>query len=422
MVLPRLRGRMVTRGTPAGIFRAASARFRDSLAPGDDSVGDFFLIVLLHAIGYGLCALAVCGGLYSLLAAGLVARFMARPRPVGAAFPPVSLIKPLHGAPAGLAGALESFCRQDYPGAVQMVFGVQDDRDPAIAVVRDLQRRHPSLDIDLVIDSRLHGTNRKVSNLINIAARARHEVLVLSDADIHVGPRYLRDVAGALGGAGVGAASCLYVGAGGADRWSTLSAMAIDYQFLPSVALGRALGMARPCFGSTIAMTASVLREIGGFEAFADRLADDYEIGRAVRARGYAVAVPPLAVSHLCTEASAGELIGHELRWNRTVRQIDPAGYVGSAITHPLPLAAIGAALLGLPPWALVLIFTIVGARIAAKFIVDAATGARAGPWWLIPARDVLSFGVFLASFTVNTVGWQGHRFRVERDGVLVLP
>ncbi len=380
------------------------------------------MILLLHAIGYLLCAAAVCGGLYSLLAAALVARFMARSGPVGAAFPPVSLIKPLHGAPAGLAAALESFCRQDYPGAMQIVFGVQDAQDPAIAVVRDLQRRHPSLDIDLIVDSRLYGINRKVSNLINIAERARHGVLVMSDADILVGPGYLRDVVGALGGAGVGAVSCLYIGAGGAERCSRLSAMAINYQFLPSVALGKALGLARPCFGSTIALSAQVLVEIGGFEAFVDHLADDYEIGRAVRALGHRVAVPPLVVSHLCTEAGAGELIGHELRWMRTVRQIDPAGFAGSAITHPLPLALIGAAVLGLPPWTLVLIFTIVGARIAAKFIVDAATGARAGPWWLIPARDVLSFGVFAASFAVNTVGWQGRRFRVGRDGVLVHP
>lgn len=378
------------------------------------------MIVLLHAAGYLLCAMAVGGLLYGLLAAGLVARFMARAQPVGGAFPAVTLIKPLHSAPAGLAAALESFCRQDYPGQVQIVFGVQDARDPAISVVRDLRRRHPTLDIALVVDSRLYGTNRKVSNLINIAERASHEVLVMSDADIRVGPRYLRDVVGVLGRDGVGAASCLYVGAGRSDRWSKLSAMAINYQFLPGVAVGRAFGLARPCFGSTIAITATVLREIGGFEAFANHLADDYEIGRAVRARGYSVAVPPLVVSHLCTEASAAELIGHELRWNRTVRQIDASGHAGSVITHPLPLALIGAVLLGLPPLAVVLIFTIVGLRIGAKLFIDAATGVRAGSWWLIPARDVLSFYVFAASFAVNTVGWQGRRFRVGRDGVLL--
>ncbi|MEO8927254.1 MAG: bacteriohopanetetrol glucosamine biosynthesis glycosyltransferase HpnI [Caulobacteraceae bacterium] len=380
------------------------------------------MLLLLHAIGYALCVLAVIGALYSLLAAGLVARFMRRAQPFGSAFPAVTLIKPLHGAPPGLMSALESFCRQDYPGDLQIVFGVQDAMDPAIGVIRDLQRRHPALDIELTIDARLYGTNRKVSNLINIAERARHGVLVMSDADIRVGPGYLRDVVGALGREGVGAASCLYVGVGGVDRWSTLSAMAINYQFLPSVALGKALGLARPCFGSTIAMTAEGLRGIGGFEAFADHLADDYEIGRAVRALGQGVAVPPLVVSHLCGEVSAGELIGHELRWNRTVRQIDAAGHAGSVITHPLPVALIGAALLGLPLPSLVLIFTIVGARIAAKFIIDAATGARAGPWWLVPARDVLSFGVFCASFAVNTVGWQGRRFRIGRDGLLAHP
>jgi len=378
------------------------------------------LIVLLHAVGYVLCALAVCGGLYSVLAAGLVARFMAHAGPIKAAFPSVTIIKPLHGAPTGLADALESFCRQDYPGAMQIVFGVQDARDLAIPVVRGLQRRHPALDIVLAIDSRLYGTNRKVSNLINIVQRADHDVLVMSDADILVGPHYLRDVVAALGCEGVGAASCLYVGAGGADRWSRLSAMAINYQFLPSVALGTAFGLARPCFGSTIAITATVLREIGGFEAFVDHLADDYEIGRAVRARGYRVAAPALVVSHLCTEASAGELVGHEVRWNRTVRRIDAAGHAGSVITHPLPLALLGATLLGFPTLGLVLISTIVGVRIGGKFFIDAATGVRAGPWWLIPARDVLSLGVFLASFAGNTVGWQGRRFRVGRDGVLI--
>ena len=288
--------------------------------------------------------------------------------------------------------------------------------------MRGLQQRHPTLDIALIVDSRLYGTNRKVSNLINIAERAKHGVLVMSDADIRVEPRYLRDVVGALGREGVGAASCLYVGAGRADRWSKLSAMAINYHFLPSVALGTAFGLARPCFGSTIAMTAAVLREIGGFEAFVDHLADDYEIGRAVRALGYQIAVPPLVVSHLCTEASARELVGHELRWNRTVRQIDAAGFAGSVITYPLPLALIGAGLLGLPPLAVALIFAIVGVRIAGKVFIDAATGVRAGAWWLIPARDVLSFGVFVASFAVNTVGWQGRRFRVGRDGALVHP
>jgi ceramide glucosyltransferase len=187
----------------------------------------------------------------------------------------------------------------------------------------------------------------------------------------------------------------------------------------PNAVLGLTLGLARPCFGSTIALRVETLAAIGGLQAFADHLADDYEIGRAVRARGLAIAVPRVMVAHRCIEASGAHLIDHELRWGRTVRQLEPAGYMGSLITHPLPLALLAGALIGAPTPALALILTALGVRIACKFAMDAATGASVGYWWLIPARDVLSFGVFVASFTVNTVGWQGGRFRVGRDGVL---
>ena len=247
-------------------------------------------------------------------------------------------------------------------------------------------------------------------------------MLVLSDADIGVAPDYLRRVVTALGGEGVGAVSCLYVGKDDGVLWSRLGAMAISYGFLPNAVLGMALGLAQPCFGSTIAITTRTLADIGGLPAFANHLADDYEIGRAVRARGLAIAVPPLVVSHLCIEADGTDLLQHEVRWGRTVRQIDPAGYAGSLITYPLPLALLAAGLLGFSPLSLALILITLEVRTACKFAMDAATGASAGRWWMIPARDVLSFGVFIASFAVNTVGWQGRRFRVGRDGVLSHP
>jgi ceramide glucosyltransferase len=217
----------------------------------------------------------------------------------------------------------------------------------------------------------------------------------------------------------VGAVSCLYVGDDGGGLWSHLSAMAIDYQFLPNAIVGKALGMAEPCFGSTIAITTRVLGEIGGFLAFANDLADDYEIGQAVRAKGYHVAIPPIVVAHACAESSARQLFDHELRWARTIRQIDGWGHAGSVVTHAIPLGLIGGALLGFPTWAIGMIATLFGLRLLLKMRIDAVTGAGAGWWWIIPARDVLSFVIFLASFAVNTVDWQGRRFRVGPDGGL---
>ena len=254
----------------------------------------------------------------------------------------------MHHEPHGLAQALETFCAQDYPGEIQLVFGVQDPADPAAAIVRDLAERHPGMDIELVVDPRLYGHNRKVSNLINITAAARHDILIQSDADIHVAPDYVSSVVAALAQSGVGAVSCLYIGDGSVGLWSHLNAMAINYQFLPNAILGKTIGMADPCFGSTIALTRETLTRIGGFESVADRLADDYEIGRAVRGLGLAISIPPMLVVHDCTEPSLRALIEHEIRWARTVRIIDPAGYAGSLITNPLPLAVIAGALAGL--------------------------------------------------------------------------
>ena len=377
----------------------------------------------IAVLGWVALALCVVGVGYTVAATRATVRYLRLPFSAsddGAALAPsVTIVKPLHGAHAYLRETLESFCNQDYRGEIQILFGVQDAADPAIPVVRGLIAAHPGADIELVVDDTMHGVNRKASNLINIGALAKHGVLVLSDADIVVEADYLRKVTAALAAPGVGAVSLLYIGLDERTPWSRLSAMLLDYQFLPSVVLGKAIGMAEPCFGSTIALTGETLARIGGFAAFTDHLADDYEIGRAVRALGLSVDIPPMVVLHHSPESSARELVSHELRWSRTVRQIDAAGHAGSVITHPLPLALIAVALFGFSPPSLVILVVALAVRLWSKVLIDQATGTRAGPWWLVPPRDVLSFGVFVASFFINTVRWQGRLFRVGDGGVI---
>ena len=382
---------------------------------------DTFLPIL-KALGWTLLVLSQLGVLYMLVASISALKAFRNVRRRASVSPAVTMIKPLKGAQAGLGEALDRFCCQSYPGDVQIVFGVHDANDPAIAVVRDLQRRHPGVDIELRIDPRIHGANLKASNLINIVSAAKHDVLVLSDADIIVGPDYLQTVVDALAGPGVGLVTCYYVGQQRGGVWAQLSAMAINYQFIPGAILGKTLGLAQPCFGSTVAMRAALLDKVGGFAAFANHLADDYEIGRAVRSLGLKIAMPPMIVAHLCDEATSGQFIGRELRWGRAVRQIDPWGYGGSIITYPLPLALMAAPLLGNPPLMLDLIAAVALMRICFKFAFDAVTGARAGRWWLIPFSDILAFCLFIASFGVNSVGWRGSRYRVSREGALLHP
>jgi ceramide glucosyltransferase len=370
---------------------------------------------------YAVAALGCC---YALLAAAIARRFAAASHadPDVADFPAVTILKPLHGGEPDLYLRLAGFCRQDYPSPLQIVFGVADAADPAVAVVRRLIADFPDRDLALVINARRHGANAKVSNLINMQGAARHEILVLSDSDIAVNPDYLRHVVGSLEQPGVGLVSCLYRGTAESGLWShlaaNLAAMAIDYHFLPNVLVGLRLNMAKPCFGSTIALRRTTLAAFGGFEAVADRLADDYALGDLVRGAGLAVAIPRYAVTHACVERTAGELIRHELRWARTIRSIDPLGFAGLAITHAVPIALLGLLFGGLTPAALILV-----AALACRFVLalelDSAFALR-GRWlWLLPLRDLISFAIFLASFFGRDIEWRGQRYGVQADKTL---
>jgi ceramide glucosyltransferase len=377
------------------------------------------LYLLAHFLGLIFLALSLAGSIYLLLASSVVTRFMAVRAPHAAQQPSVTLLKPLHFDSPGLEEDLDTFLAQKYEAPVQIVFGVQSTSDPAITIVKHLQARHPDVDIDLVVDERAYGHNAKVSNLINMAERAKHEIIVMSDSDISVSPDWLSKVVGALLQPGVGAVTCPYTGLAGQSAWSTLAAMGTSYDFLPSVVFGTFWGIAHACLGSTIALRDSTLKQIGGFEAFRDYLADDYEIGRAVRQRGLRIAVMPLAVSHRCTEESVGELFSHELRWSRTIRVLRPSEHVGTMITYPFPLALAAIALLGGGVYGAGALLLALGARIVLKTSVERAFATFAGPLWLLPVRDTISMAVFLLSFFGQKVAWRGARYQVRPSGAM---
>ncbi|HEY0269794.1 MAG TPA: bacteriohopanetetrol glucosamine biosynthesis glycosyltransferase HpnI [Sphingomonas sp.] len=350
--------------------------------------------------------LSAIGIAYTLAAALVAGRWRAPAPPLPTDPPAVTLLKPLHGAEPRLAENLAGFAAQDYPAPVQIVCGVADDGDPALAAAR-------AIGADIVIDATRHGANAKVSNLINMAARARHPLIVLSDSDMAVAPDYLARIADAMARPGVGAVTCLYAGRGDAGGWSRLAAAGISWQFLPSVMIGLACRMARPCMGSTIALTSDTLARIGGFRRFADLLADDHAIGAAVRALGLEVAVPPMILAHGCDEPSLAAIVRHELRWQATVRMLDPAGYAGSAVTHVLPFALLAGMAGGGWGW----LGGALLARLALAARIDTIVGARTAPLWWLPARDMLSFGLYCAAFFTRRVDWRGARLHMAHDG-----
>jgi ceramide glucosyltransferase len=364
-------------------------------------------------------ALAIIGCGYVLAAALILAPRLRAPPEFAAPSSAVTILKPLHGAEPGLYENLASFCAQDYPSPVQILFGVQDPADPAIAVVQKLIADYPGCDLELVVDSRVHGPNRKVGNLANLQNRIKHELVILADSDIRVGPYYLARVTAALRRSGVGLVTCLYRGGAAGGVWARMAAVVIDSHFLPSVLVGLTLGLARPCFGSTIAVTSTVLTQIGGFKAFVQYLADDNAMGEAVRRAGMEVAIPPFLVVHMCTERTFTDLWHHEVRAARTIRMVAPWGFVGSMVTHPLALGVLGALVAGFDRVSLGVLVVVVLCRIVLQARVDHALSVSPPRWWLSLLADLLSFVAFITSFFITRVSWRGHRYKVLPDGTL---
>lgn len=361
--------------------------------------------------------IALIGSAYALVAAGLVARFATETRARLKDPEDVTLLKPLHGAESGLAPNLASFCDQHYAASIQMVCGVQDARDPAILFVQNLRAQFPEHDIRLTVGPKPLQGNPKIENIINMMPEASHDILILSDSDMTVGAHYINDVVATLQQPGVGLVTCLYRGRAVGGFWSRLAAAGVDQHFLPSVLVGLRFGLATPCFGSTIALRRETLKRIGGFEAFADTLADDYEMGAAVRRLGLKVAIPPFTIGHTFADTSFSELFAHELRWARTIRLVDPKGYLGSVLTHPLPFALAALPLSGFSAIAVMILAATLASRLFVPIQVERLSGGGKGSLWLSPLRDIVSFAVFVASFVPGSISWRGRRYSVETDG-----
>lgn len=365
-----------------------------------------------------VCTLvAIIGSVYAVLAGVLANKFAGQPLPLLQKAEDVTLLKPLYGAETALKQNLASFCAQDYRADAELVCGVQNPADPAIGVVQNLRTQFPNHVIKLAVALSRSRGNPKISNILSMFPLAQHDVIVLSDSDMRVDRNYVRDVVATLQQPEVGLVTCLYRGHAVGGIWSRLAAAAVDHHFLPSVLVGLRFGLAQPCFGSTIALRRETLKRIGGFESVADTLADDYAIGDAVRRLGLKIAIPPFTVDHTFSERTLSEVLAHELRWARTIRLVDPKGYAGSIVTHPLPFAIAALLLSGFSAIGLIILATTLACRVFVPIQVERLPGGGQSSVWLSPLRDLLSFAVFVASFVPGAVDWRGRRYRVGSDG-----
>jgi len=381
--------------------------------------------------------LAVCGMAYYILCIWS-ARCYLRPRKLptlslrekGAApqqaeirhfAPPVSILKPVRGTDRGMYESLRSHCTQDYP-AYEIIFGVQDAADPAVEVIRRLQREFPSLRIELVLCPQSLGANAKVSNLVQMMPRARHDYLLVSDSDVRIEPQCLRALMSHFADPNVGLATALYRARAGDTLGSKLEAIGISTDFAAGVLAANHLeGGIRFALGATMALSRRALHAIGGFQPLLDYLADDFQLGNRISARGFAVALADTVPETYLPDYGFGAFWAHQLRWARAIRDSRKLGYLGLGVSFGLPWAILAMLAAKAAPWSLALLLVTALLRlamarvVAANVLGDAHVMRR---WWLVPLRDIIALAVWVWSYAGRTVEWRGDRF-ILSDGKL---
>jgi len=377
--------------------------------------------VLVGATGL-VCLSLAC--LYAVLAvlAMIRRRFEPRHEPCREG-PPVTLLKPLCGAEPGLYANLRSFCVQDY-SSFQIVFGVRDSADPALAVVEELVAEFPDVPIDIVVNAQQHGSNRKVSNLINMMELARHDVLVIADSDALVGPDYLATVTAPLQDESTGLVTCLYHSVPAANWWSRVGAMYVNEWYMPSVLLGRMFGNREFASGQTLCLRRETLTAIGGLRPIANHLADDYQLGASVRELGKQIVLSTYVTTAEQYDPSLEELIRHETRWMRTIRVLRPGSFPFLSVSFSMPLALIGFALAATQAFALDAGVVLLLLCANARFLLHRLSKTTHGPSGrssilLLPLRDMLLFWVWCRAFLTSRVTWRGMEFEVDVHGVM---
>ena len=357
----------------------------------------------------------------------------------------ISLLKPLKGCDATTAESLQSWLNQNYSGRTQILFGVADANDPVCEIVREIIAKNPDRDVQLVICGGSLGANAKVSTLAQLEKLARHDFILVSDADVRVPPDFLASIVAPLCDEKVGLVNCFYRLANPTTTAMRWEAVAINADFWSQVLQSATLKPPDFALGAAMLVRREALAEIGGFQSLADCLADDYQLGHRIAQNGRRIAFCPVVAECWDAPMRWRDVWKHQLRWARTIRVCQPLPYFFSILSNA-----------GF--WSLLwLVFELTGTTIRTmgfdsslayptELVVSLQSGAvaamtcclirilvaydleqrltrsaaHANYFWLVPVKDLLQAAIWFCAFAGNTVEWRGRKMRLRPDGTLI--
>ena len=386
-------------------------------------------------VGHLLLACAVVGlsssAIYLVLVLIATRRFCSQRRRAAASeerngpFPPVTVLKPLRGMEPLLEQSLGSFFQQDYP-TFEIIFGARSKDDPALQIVNALRQKNPAIKTKVVLSGEPRYPNAKVFALERMLAAASHSYLVITDSDVRVSADYLKHVVPPLLDSGVGMVTCIYRGVSTGGLWSRLEALGMSVEMSSGVLVADMLEGMKFALGPTMATRKDVLEKLGGIRVLADYCADDFVLGRLAYEAGKKVVLSRHIIDHVVLNRSARQSILHQARWMKSTRFSRPLGHVGSCLTYVIPFGLLGmAAGLVMGNWVLAL--GLLGVAILKSVIQCLVVGLYAvrdraswGACWLYPARDLLGFCLWGASFLGSEIEWRGERYQLTAGGRMI--
>ncbi|MFZ0144922.1 MAG: glycosyltransferase, partial [Candidatus Sulfotelmatobacter sp.] len=383
---------------------------------------------LIDLILYFVLSVALIGTASSAVFLGLAAlgviRFRAdarkRLRSVveDAHLPPVSVLKPVHGLEARLKENIESFFRQDYPD-YEILFAADEANDAALDIVREVCARYPHIRSRVLVT----GTpwpNPVVYAFHCMAEAAAHNILVTTDSDVEVGPRYLREIVPPLLDPQVGMVTCVYRGKNAAGFFSGLTAIGMSVEMTAGVLVANLLEGMRFGLGPTTVVRKDSLASIGGYTALRDYIAYDFAIGNLMAKKGYQVVLSGHVIDHVVNQPSFRRMWQNQLRWAQTTRYSRPKGHFGSGLIFAMPYGLLGFLAagflghwrIGAPLLAVAVLNRLIEAWLVGWLVVRDPQIRRAP--WLYPLRDLLGFLVWFASYLNLRYVWRDSRFELK--------
>lgn len=352
-------------------------------------------------------------------------RFRRRPKAPSTFTPPVSLLKPLHGAEPGLREYLEGFFQLDYPD-YEILFCARHESDPGLLIAKELSQKYPQVPVRLLTSGEPPWPNAKSYSLWKMKAIARHDILVIADSDVRVDPGYLRAVVEPFRDENTGLVTCIYRGvAAQGGFWARLEALGMSVEMTSGVLVAEMLEGMRFALGPSMAVRKRCVDQIGGFEKLGNYLADDFVLGNLVAQEGHTVVLSGYVIDHCIVNKKFTRSLAHQWNWMKSTRFSRPKGHLGTGLTFAVPFGLLvlavaillGRPWLGLAAFGWTFLTRVAHSVLVGGFVVNDREAIRLA--FLYPLRDLLGSLLWMASYVSRRVGWRGELFELTSRGVV---